>query len=111
MDSVTRIFASGFLMNQFPPAPEYSIRTVSNFFENSLNLPLLSTTTTATLPRVSMTPAANFSTKFFASVVDTSGKFAIGVNDTGGKFAKGVNDAGGKLPQVSTMPAANLPLV
>ncbi len=24
-----------FFMNQFPPAPEYSIRTVSNFFENS----------------------------------------------------------------------------
>jgi hypothetical protein len=23
-------------MNQFPPAPEYSIKTVSNFFENSL---------------------------------------------------------------------------
>ncbi len=24
-----------FFMNQFPPAPEYSVRTVSNFFENS----------------------------------------------------------------------------
>ena len=24
-----------FFMNQFPPAPEYSIKTVSNFFENS----------------------------------------------------------------------------
>ncbi len=25
----------GFFMNQFPPAPEYPIRTVLNFFENS----------------------------------------------------------------------------
>ncbi len=28
-DGVTRFFASGFFMNQFPPAPEYPIRTVS----------------------------------------------------------------------------------
>ncbi len=29
------IFDSGFFMNQFPPSPEYPIRTVSNFFEKS----------------------------------------------------------------------------
>ncbi len=50
-------------MNQFPPAPEYPIRTVSN------------------LPPVSTTPAANFATSF-ASAVDTGGKFATSVNDT-----------------------------
>ncbi len=36
-DSVTRFFASGFFSwINFPPAPEYPNRTVSNFFENSL---------------------------------------------------------------------------
>ncbi len=33
---LTRFFASCFFfMNQFPPAPEYPPRTISNFFENS----------------------------------------------------------------------------
>jgi hypothetical protein len=71
-----------------PPAPEYSIRAVSNFFKNSRRysqgaLPV-STTPAANLPPVSMTPAANFAT-IFASVVDTGGKFATGVIDTSGK--------------------------
>ncbi len=34
-DSVTRFFASGFIMNQFSPSPRVSLWTVSNFFENS----------------------------------------------------------------------------
>ena len=121
----------------FPPAPEYPIRTVLNFFENSRRysqvkvhhrcqrhrwqiclgvndtggkLPPVSTTPAANLPPVSTTPAANFATSF-PSVVDTGGKFATGVNDTGGKFAAGINDTGGNLPPVSTTPAANLPPV
>jgi hypothetical protein len=87
----------------FPPAPEYPIRTVSNFFRKFAeiftsqseppvsttpvaNLPPVSTTWAANLPPVTMTPAANFATSF-ASVVDTGGKFASGVNDIGDKFA------------------------
>ncbi len=83
-----------FLMNQFPPAPEYCMRTVSNFFRKFAEI-----IASQGAPPVSTTPAANFSTNF-ASVVDTGGKFATGVNDTGGK-----------LPTVSTTPAANLPPV
>jgi hypothetical protein len=33
-DSATRFSISGFFMNQFPLAPEYAIRAISNFFEN-----------------------------------------------------------------------------
>ncbi len=92
-------------MNQFPPAPEYPIRTVSNFFRKfaeifaSKDAPPVSTTPVANLPPVSMTPAANFATSF-PSVVDTGGKFAAGINDTDGN-----------LPPVTTTPAANLPPV
>ncbi len=93
-DSVTRFFS----WFSFPPASEYPIRNVSNFFENSRRY---------LQAKESMTPAANFATSF-ASVVDTGGKFATGVNNTGGKFATGVNDAGGNLQPVST-PAADLP--
>ncbi len=82
----------------FPQAPEYPIRTVSNFSENSRRY--LPTTPVANLPPVSTTLAAKFATSF-ASVVDTSGKFAAGINDTGVndtccKFVTGVNDTGGK---------------
>ncbi len=101
----------GYFMGQFPPTPEYPIRTV--FFQKfaeifaSQGAPPVSTTPVATLPPVSMTPAANFATSF-SSVVDTGG---TGVNNTGGKFATGDNDAGGKSPPESTTQAANLPLV
>ncbi len=70
----------------FPQAPEYTIRAVSNFFENSrrysqlkvdhryqrqaAKLPPVSTTPAANLPPVSTTPAANFATSF-TRVVDT----------------------------------------
>ncbi len=118
----------------FPPAPEFPIRIVTNFFENSrrysqvkvhrrcqrqtvANLPLVSmtpaarlppvsTTPAANLPQVSATPAENFATSL-ASVVDTGSKFATGVNDTSGKFAAGISNTGGNLPPVSTTPAAN----
>jgi hypothetical protein len=74
-------------MNQFPPSPEYPIRTVSNFFRKfaeiyaSQGAPPVSTTPAANLPPVSTTLVANFATNF-ASVFDTGGN---GVNDTGGK--------------------------
>ncbi len=112
-------------MNQFPPAPEYPIRTVLNFLKirgdirksrctTGINdtggkFPV-SNTPAAKLPPVSTVLVANFATSF-TSVVDFSGKFATGVNDTDGKFATGVNNAGGKLPQVPTTQAANLPPV
>jgi hypothetical protein len=81
----------------FPPAPEYPIRTISNFFENSRRYSQVKVhhryqrhpTPAANLPLVSKTPAENFATSF-ACVVDTGGKFATGVNDTGGKFAASV---------------------
>ncbi len=96
----------------FPLAPEYSIKTISNFFEKLAeifaiqgsppvsmtpvaNLPQVSTTPAANLPPVSTTPAANLPPvsmswrQIFPSVL-------LGVADTGGKFATGVNDTGGK---------------
>ena len=48
----------------FPPAPEYPIRTVSNFFRKFVEIfasqgaPTVSTTPVANLPTVSTTPAA-----------------------------------------------------
>jgi hypothetical protein len=71
----------------FPPAPEYSIKTISIFFENSrrylqfkvhhqyepvANLPPVSTTPAKKLPTVSTTPAANFSTSSAISVAYTA---------------------------------------
>jgi hypothetical protein len=77
-------------MTQFHPSPDYSIKTVSNFFRKFSEI-----FASQGAPPVSMTPAANFST-IFASIVDTGGKFATCVKDTSGNFATGVNDAGGK---------------
>jgi len=103
----------------FPPAPEYHIRTVLNFFENLRRYSQakvhhryqrhrwqIATTPAANLPPVSATPVANFAT-IFPCVVVTGGKFATGVNETGGKFAASANDTGGNLPPVSTTAAAN----
>jgi hypothetical protein len=67
-------------MNQFPQAPEYSIKTDSNFFSRKIRGDIRKSRCT----QVSTTPVANFSTSF-TSVVDTGGKFATGVNNTGGK--------------------------
>ncbi len=99
----------------FPPAPDYSIKTVSNFFENSWRYSQVKMHHWYQLHRWQichlyqwhrrqiflafllplLIPVANFST-IFASVVDTCGKFATGVNDTSGNFATGVIDASGK---------------
>ncbi len=89
-----------FFKNQFPPpAPEYPIRTVSNFSKIRGDIRKSRCTT---------------------GINDTGGKFATGVNhtanfatsfagvvDTEGKFATGVNDTGGNLPPVSTTPVVN----
>ncbi len=75
----------------FPQAPEYSIKTISNFFEKS--------------QRYSPFKVYTF------GINDTGGKFSTSfasVVDTGGKSATGVNDAGGKLPPMPMTPAANL---
>ncbi len=52
----------------FPPAPEYLLRTVSNFFRKFLVI-----FASQGASPVSTTPAANFATSF-AGVVDTGGK-------------------------------------
>jgi hypothetical protein len=57
-----------FFMNQFPPAPEYPIRTVSIFFQKFAEI-----FASQGAPPVSTTSAENFVTSF-ASVVDTGGK-------------------------------------
>jgi hypothetical protein len=92
-----------FFMNQFPPDPQYSIRTISNFLEKSRRYSQVKVHhryqqhwsqichryqqhQQQILPPVSL-------------VVDTSRKFEAGIN-TGGNF-----------PRVSTTPAANLPPV
>ncbi len=79
----------------FPPAPEYHIRTLLIFFENSR--------------RYSQVKVHHWYQRHRRQI--TTGIGATGVNDTGGKFAAGVNDTGGNLPPVSTTPAANLPPV
>ncbi len=66
-------------MNQCPPAPEYPIRTVSNFIKKFAEI-----IASQGAPQVLTIPAANFATSF-ASVVDTDDKFATGVSDPGGK--------------------------
>ncbi len=113
-----------FLWISFPPAPEYPIRTVSNFFENSRRYSQvkvhlrcqrhrwqIAAGINDNLPPVSTTPAANFATSS-PCAVDTGcqryrrqiclrcqrrrWQIATGINDTGGKFAAGVVDTGGK---------------
>ncbi len=98
-DSVTRSFASGFSWISFPPAPEYPIRTVSIFFENSPRYSQVSMTLVANchrdhyqqyrwqilpqvllvlsilvanFPPVSNTQAANFATSFTSVVAANS---------------------------------------
>jgi hypothetical protein len=64
-----------FSWTSFPPAPEYHIRTVLNFFENSR--------------RYSQA-------KVHHRYQRHRWQIATGINDTGGKFATCINDTGGK---------------
>ncbi len=118
-------------MNQFPPAPEYSIKTVSNFFENSRRYSQLKVCHRCQRHRWQMEKIFNQKNfnNFVCSPLSSRGNiyvykfltssslsgisslillplFATGVNDTGGKFAAGAVDTGDNLP-----PAANLPPV
>ncbi len=88
-----------FFMNQFSPAPEYPIRTVSDFFKNSQKYSQVKVHHGYQWHRwqncrryqrhwqqifhcyQQHQRAANFATSL-ASVVDTSGKIATGVNNT-----------------------------
>jgi hypothetical protein len=76
-----------FLWISFPPAPEYPIRIVSNFFENSR--------------RYSQAKVHHRCQRHRWQIASSS----LCVVDTG------VNDGGGKLPPVSMTPPANLPPV
>ncbi len=88
-------------MNQSPPSPEYTIRAVSNFFENSQRYSQLHVdhryqfATGVKIATGINDTGGKFATSF-TSVVDTGGKFATGVNDTGGKFAACVNVTSGQ---------------
>jgi hypothetical protein len=63
-------------MNQFPPSPDYPIRTVSNFFENSRRY-----------SQVKVHPGyQRHQRQNAAGINDTGGIFATDINDTGGKF-------------------------
>ncbi len=109
----------------FTPAPEYSIKTIRIFFQNSRRYSQVkvhhwyqqhwwqvATGVSDTSGKI-VGGINNTSGKFATGIIDTSGKFFnqfVSVVNTGGKFA-GVNDTGGKLPPVSTTPAANLPPV
>jgi hypothetical protein len=64
-------------MNQFPPAQDYPIRTVSNFFPKIRG----------DIHKSRCTTSAN----------DTGDKIEAGINSTGSKFATGINDTGGKF--------------
>ncbi len=79
-----------FFMNQFPPAPEYPIRTVLNFFENS--------------QRYSQVKVCHRYQRHRWQICHRCQQHCV--NDTGGKFATGINDTGGKLPPLSTTPVA-----
>ncbi len=71
-------------MNQFPPAPEYPITTITHFFENSR--------------RYSQVKVHHrYQWQFVTGVNDTGEKIAAGNNDTGGKLATSINDTAGKF--------------
>jgi len=84
----------------FPQALEYTIRAVSNFFENSRRYSQLK---------------VDHRYQRHRGVNDAGGKIAAGINDTGGKFASGIKRHRRQiLPSVSLVlltPVANLPLV
>jgi hypothetical protein len=85
-DSVTRLFASGFLHESVsPPAPEYSVKTISNFTQQHRR---------QVFPPVSL-------------VVDTDGKFATSVNNAGGKLPPVSTTPAANLPPVAFTPVAN----
>ncbi len=109
----------------FPPAPEYSIKTVSSFFKNSRRYSQLKVCHRCQQHRWQMEKYINFCLQvqfqvsaawycshyyffpqifrrcrlylwqFATGVIDTSSKFAASIVDTGAKFATGVNHTRG----------------
>ncbi len=67
----------------FPPAPEYPIRTVLNFLENSRRYSQVKVH-----HRYQRHRYQRHRRQFAAGINDTGGKFATGINDTGGKFCQ-----------------------
>ncbi len=92
-----------FFMNQFPPAPEYLIRTDSNFSENLRRYSLVKVHHRYQRHRRQILPPV-----LLALLIPVVNLPQVS-NNTGGKFAAGVNETSGNLPPVSTTPAANLP--
>ncbi len=105
----------------------YTIKTVSNFFENSQRYSQLKVCHRCQRHPWQMEKIFNQKnfTNFVWSPLGSRGNiyinfclqvhfhvlFATGVNDTGGKFAAVVVDTGGNLPPASLTPVANLPPV
>ncbi len=76
-----------FLWISFPPAPEYPIRTVSNFFENSRRYSQVKVHHRCQRHRWQIRHRCQWHRwQIAAGINDTGGKFATGINDTGGKF-------------------------
>jgi hypothetical protein len=105
-----------FSLISFPPAPEYSIKTGSNFFENSRRYSQLKVCHRCQRHRWQMEKIfnqKNFTYLVWSSLGSRGNIYitSMGVNDTGSKFVAGVVDTGGNLPPASLTPAANLPPV
>ncbi len=102
-----------FFTNQFPQAPEYTLRVVSNFFENSRRYSQLKVCHRCQRHRWQIQKIFNhksfnylvwtplrsivnlcrwYQWQIDTGVVDTGGKFAASVVDTGGKFATCINN-------------------
>ncbi len=76
-----------FLWISFPPAPEYPIRTVSNFFENSRRYLRVKVHHRCQRHRWQICHRCQWHRwQIAAGINDTGGKFATVINDTGGKF-------------------------
>ncbi len=109
----------------FPPAPEYSIKTVSNFFENSRRYSQLKVCHRCQRHRWQMEKIFNQknSNNFIWSPLGSRGNiyinFCLQVHFqvsgawycSSGKCAAGVVDTGGNLPPASLTPAVNFPPV
>ena len=103
-------------MNQFPQAPEYTIRAVSNFFENLRRYSLLKVTQAENLPPISTTlakrvvppvlliPAVHLDLqklREFSKKIET---FLMGYSGAGGKL---IHEKNQKQKTCDTVPLTN----
>jgi hypothetical protein len=77
-----------FFMGQFPPAPEYPMRTVSNFFENSQRYSQVKVHHQYQQHRRQICRQCQICHRW---------QIATCIKDSGGKFATGVNDTSSKI--------------